>query len=83
MRGFRFYEEFSNKRKGVSAGQVVAVSTEHTRGVMLDAVASVFDRANSPVESTMVDRGWLRQKCKRVSEERARQVHPKLFSYLK
>ncbi len=49
MKGVSFYEEFANKRKGVSEGNCVAVLVE---------------------------------RCKRVSEQRAREIHPELFKYL-
>ncbi len=88
MKGIRFYEEFSNKRKGVSAGNCVAVLLDE-RGRplwsdvrMVDAIAAVFDGPNSGVTLTTVDMQWLRNHCKRVPEGRARFVHPNLFALL-
>lgn len=47
-----------------------------------EAIAGLFDRPNSPVASTAVAVDVLREKCKRVPERRAREVHPELFKYL-
>jgi hypothetical protein len=86
MKGVRFYEEFTNKRKGESAGNVTAILPENrwhdweAHDLMYDGVGAVYFYPNSPVASTGVSRGYLREKCKRVSEARARQVHPALFT---
>jgi len=89
MKGVRFYEQFQNKRKGVSAGQCVALMLDdHGRpvhnddGRTLSAVAGVFEHADSPPASTSVSFEFLRTKCKRVTEARARKIHPRLFTML-
>lgn len=82
MKDIRFYEEFTSKRKGLSAGTVVAVGLSNPVLGEYEAVGAVFDRPNSPVASTSVHSNYLYKNCKRVSEQRARQVHPRLFEYL-
>ena len=90
MKGIRFYEEFKNKRKPeTSKGNVIALLTDTRRieshwkvQLIWDSVSAVFFRPNSSVCYSSVCQEYLQEKCKRVSEERARQVHPKLFEYL-
>lgn len=92
MKGYRFYEEFHNKRRGVSMGTVIAVVLGEdnrpfyhyytSQGATFDAVAGVFDTPNSPVCGTTTTDGYLREDCKRISEARAREIHPALFEYL-
>ena len=87
MKDWRFYEEFEHKRKGVSAGNVVAVYLPTwTESLMLtkcvEALSALFFRPNSPVSFGGVSLGHLQEKCKRVSETRAREVHPALFERL-
>lgn len=84
MKGIRFYEEFANKRRGVSAGNVVAIYTEdaYMHQPTLWGLASVYAHPNSVVAGTGVGRDWLRGNCKRVSERQARIIHPALFERL-
>ena len=84
MKGLRFYEEMSDKRRGISAGNVAAVSTDplFPGQRFPEALAAVFTYANSPVQVTAVDPNWVRKNCRRVSEARARHIHPKLFARL-
>lgn len=97
MRGIRLYEEFTNKRRGESAGMVVAVlldqyqqpymhwseAANKAHGDWLaDAISGVFDIHNSEVEMGDVSFSYLRARCKRISEARARAIHPQLFVYL-
>lgn len=94
MKGFHFYEEFAcpaAKRRGQTSGTVFAAFTDdagalerHIRGdaIRVEGVGAVFFRPNSPVAVTAADTGYLRERCKRISEERARMVHPALFAYL-
>lgn len=83
MRYVRFYEEFTNKRRGESAGTVIALIPENRcPDGSREAVGALFDQPNSPVASTSVSDGYLFKNCKRVSETRAREVHPNLFEYL-
>jgi hypothetical protein len=47
-----------------------------------EALAALFVRPNSPVAGTGVALGYVRQKCKRISEAQARTIHPALFERL-
>lgn len=84
MKEIRFYEEFWNKHKNVSSGNVLAVMQDH--GCMdhsaAHAIGRVFYPPNSPVAPTAVCYQYLRKNCRRVSEARARLVHPALFEWL-
>ena len=91
MRGVRFYEEFDNKRKGISNGNVVAVIPENrwikeyadgSTDLIYDAISAVFYHPDSDVCGTGVSQGYLRASCKRVSESKARKIHPRLFEVL-
>lgn len=81
MKGIRFYEEFTSKRRGESAGNAVAVAEPNGDGTY-EAIAPLYDTPNSPVASTSIHWNYLFKNCKRVSEARAREVHPELFKYL-
>jgi len=92
MKHVRFYEEFQNKRRGLRAGNVFAAFTGNTfladcggagREQCIEGGGAVFNYPNSPVAGTSASLNFLRRNCKRVSESRARQVHPRLFQWLK
>lgn len=91
MKGYRFYEEFTTKLKDKSAGNCLALY--HGEGVetpeivsrlryYLEGVGAIFLRPNSEVAVTGISREFLRERCKRVSEKRAREIHPILFEYI-
>ena len=87
MKGYRFYEEFHNAAKTDSEGTVVAVCSEN--GVFssggtpcYEGLGGVYNWPNSPVASTGVGLDYLRHCCKRISEARARMLHPALFERL-
>lgn len=95
MKGYRFYLEYASKadkRKGVHAGNVLALYTgegiESAEVVArmrtyLFGVGGVLNSPDSPVGWTgEVSREQLRERFKRVSEQEARKVHPRLFEYL-
>ena len=96
MKGLKFYLEYPNnknkregtrKKLGNHSGNVIAVidNTYHVGGtgkINADAIGAVFFHSNSAVVSTGVSDEYLREKCKRISEEQARKIHPKLFNYL-
>ena len=50
--------------------------------ICYEAIAAVFDWPNSPVAGTGVACDYLRHKCKRISEAKARIIHPALFERL-
>lgn len=84
MQGVRFYEEFTNTRKRVSEGNVFACFHENvipgTDNV--EGLGAVYFEPNSPVAGTSVSRAYLRARCKRIPESKARAIHPALFSRL-
>lgn len=87
MKGVRFYEEFENKRKGVSEGNVVAafVCNGFVRSrddLAFDGLVGLYNWPDSAVASSIVTLGYLRDKCKRIPESKARAIHPSLFERL-
>ena len=87
MKGIRFYLEFRDKSKRWPGGTVVAAlvlngSYWSSGRVCYEAIGALFDRPNSPVAGTGVALDYLRQKCKRISEAKARIIHPALFERL-
>jgi hypothetical protein len=87
MTGVRFYLEFRDKSKRQSGVTVVAAlvlndSYWSSGKLCYEAIAALFNQPNSPVASTGVALDYLRQKCKRISEARARIIHPALFERL-
>jgi hypothetical protein len=87
MNGIRFYLEFKDPSKRQSSGNVVAVLGLNGRywssgKPCCEAIAALFEEPNSPVAGTGVGLDYLRRKCKRISEARARAIHPELFRRL-
>jgi len=87
MNGIRFYHEFTNKSKRQSARTVVGALVCNgqfwsTGKVCYEALAGLFDHPNSVVCGTAVALDYLHDKCKRVSEAKARIIHPALFERL-
>lgn len=90
MNGIRFYAEFpegvSKRRPVAEATNVVALFagsyTIRDGEAILEGLGSLYDRPNSPVASTGISAGFLRSKCKRISEAKAREIHPALFARL-
>ena len=50
--------------------------------ICYEAIAAVFDWPNALVAGTGVACDYLRQKCKHISEAKARIIHPALFGRL-
>lgn len=84
MRDVTFYQEFENKSKTQPSGNVLAVSRNGARcpDGSFEAVGALFDHCNSAVATTSVSPAYLREKCKRISEVKARGIHPRLFNFL-
>jgi hypothetical protein len=87
MKGIRFYLEFRDESKRQPGGTVVAALVLNgmypSGGVWCyEALAALFDQPDSPVAGTGVAHDYLRLKCKRISEGRARIIHPALFPRL-
>lgn len=95
MKGIKFFLEYPNakeKRKatrdnlGNHTGNVIA-TLEGTQmvgrsGAQIDALAGVFFTENSPVATSAVSYEYLGERCKRISEATAREIHPELFKRL-
>lgn len=90
MKDIRFYLEFPSKaakhRSGKEnkrhAGNVYALYLD-SKGRGTDfGVGAVYSWPNSPVATTGGSREWL-QRCKRIPEKLAREIHPRLFDLLK
>jgi hypothetical protein len=87
MNGTRFYQEFKDQSKHTSVGTIIAVLVCNgpywsSGKVCYEAIAGLFDRPNSPVAGTGVACDYVSQKCKRISEAKARTIHPVLFERL-
>lgn len=90
MKGIRFYEELTDKgHKGEqSKHNVIAIDTVTGawKGVhgcyYYNAAASVFPIPNSGVCQCMIPVDHLCNTTRRISESRAREIHPRLFEYL-
>lgn len=48
----------------------------------MDAIGAVYSHADSGVASVGASPDYLRKLCKRVSEAKAREIHPTLFRVL-
>ncbi len=86
MENVRFYEEYESprdKRQHKGNGNVFALfvwsGQDRSR---LGGIGALYDTPNSPVCGTGVSVDWLRKKCRRISEQRAREIHPRLFERL-
>ena len=96
IRFYLEYPSKKEKRKGTRKepgnhlGQVVAVMYENgwwseTPGAwhyMYDCISALTRVPNSVVCGSSVSWGYLDEKCKRISEKQAREIHPNLFIYL-
>lgn len=94
MKGIRFYLEHNSnkdKRKGNHNGNVFAgfitdgglfQGTISKGEVMVEGLGALYFEPNSPVCVTSASLSYLRYNCKRISEQQARQIHPKLFERL-
>lgn len=49
---------------------------------ILDAICSVFYKDNSDVCYSTVNENYIWERCKRISEKSAKEIHPRLFEYL-
>ena len=87
MKGIRFYREFTDETKRQSSGTVLAAlvlngSYWSSGKLCYEAIAALFEQPNSPVAGTGVALDYLRRKCQRISEAKARGMHPALFERL-
>ncbi|MGI8844204.1 MAG: hypothetical protein ACR2HZ_10925, partial [Gemmatimonadaceae bacterium] len=89
MRGYNYFEEYTSTQRAASTGNVIAVpetlrSFVQPGGICLPVVCAGEDESspNSPVSPTFLLAEYLGTHCKRVTEVRARSIHPRLFEYL-
>ncbi|MCK4668143.1 hypothetical protein KAU33_15430 [Candidatus Dependentiae bacterium] len=93
MKNIRFYQEFSDeKKRTVPTGNVIGVSTDN-RGMPsyfisgsgkaeVECASAIFSEPNSECIGEAVSREYLQENTKRISEAKARKIHPNLFKYL-
>lgn len=89
MKGYRFYLEYTSratKRANQDNGNVIAIMPENSwlteDGYMVSAIGTVFSAPNSQVAGCTASWDYIHDNCKRISEKRAREIHPALFEYL-
>lgn len=94
MKGIRFYQEFVHKGKNTDIPKNIclAVFTDTRRieryfrnslpVVVFDCADSVCDTPDFGYCMGSVAQEYLADKCRRVSESKAREVAPELFAYL-
>lgn len=79
------------KKPGNHSGNVLAVILQSggreesfiSRGeIMVECITAVYFTPNSDVCCSSCSIGYLRSNCKRIPEQLARKIHPKLFQYL-
>ena len=97
MKGYRFYLEYPSKteknkatvkRPGNHEGNCIAVPLSNGGGLLyggdwsIETFSAVYKEPNSDCCGSQASLGYLRERCKRIPERLAREIHPKLFSYL-
>lgn len=95
MKDVRFYLEYPSKKDkneatrknlGNHSGNCVALYHKNYRvtndDVLIEAASAVYMWENSDCAFSEVSQGYIDEKCKRISEEQAREIHPQLFTYL-
>lgn len=91
MKGLRFYSDFRNtvdRRKNVHRGSMIALLLDdkdrplYNVSGTADCIAGVYDWPDSGVATTGYSGGYLRTRCKRITEAKAREIHPALFIIL-
>jgi len=95
MKDVRFYLEYPNKQEnhkatrknlGNHGGNVIAVFYQNDfikeKDMYYDCLMGLLFKRNSPVVGSSVPQSYLSEKCKRISEQQAREIHPALFERL-
>lgn len=90
MKGYMFYEEFDSsykKRIRRGSGNVLALDIDarglpFDNGHGLECTAAVYSHANSPVAGATISRTVLTKNYLRITEVRAREIHPVMFEFL-
>ena len=90
MHGYRFFEEYRDEGRRDSLNSVVAIDVEkgpfvQEGGVCYRAVCTDREK-NEPghkaVRMVLFNAEYLGTHCRRISEQRARELHPEVFSFL-
>ena len=76
-----------NKNLGNYSGNVIAVIKETKKEQWLinhcyEAITAVFECKNSDCCFGQVSPEYLTERCKRISEKQAKEIHPNLFYYI-
>ena len=95
MKGYIFYLEFPTakaKRKATRknltghSGNCIAVTSDKAEQIVqyrknrcYPGVSAVQDIPNNPCCFNLVSPYYLAERCKRISEAQAREIHPNLF----
>ena len=97
IRFFLEYPSLKDKKKatvkepGNHEGNVLALildtgrveqKADKTLNIVHDAIGALLFKSNSPVCSTGVCNEYLKERCKRIPESLAREIHTELFDYL-
>lgn len=91
MKGYQFYEEFESsykKRKHQGSGNVLALDIDtngrplYSYGGNMECTAALLSEPDSPVCGTQVSRQVLAKNYCRITEKRAREIHPEMFQFL-
>lgn len=82
----------TRKDLGNHSGNVLAVfydqwqpaqmSIHYEPGRVYDGVSAIFYERDSDVSFGSIHQNYLSERCKRISESMAREIHPRLFTYL-
>ena len=86
MKGIRFYLEHKtpqDKRKDIHAGNVFARYLDISGfGRNVEGAGAVYNWPNSDCCHSQASIDYLWENCRRISEDKAREIHPALFEYL-
>jgi hypothetical protein len=66
---------YDDHKVGVSRGRYIGAAGH----VMVEGIGALTNEANASVCGTSASADWLRWNCKRISEGKAREIHPRLF----
>lgn len=89
MKGYSFFEEYRDELMLASSGNVIAVNVDEGSfvlhgGVCYKAIVPSPERGvpNSPVTMILFNAEYLGTRCRGVTEDHARKIHPRLFEFL-
>jgi len=95
MKGYKFFLEYPNNKEkrngtrkvlGNHSGTIVAVIDDTAQvsngAVVYDTISALQDIPNSGTCFSCASQPYLAERCKRISEAQAREIHPVLFQRL-